>query len=48
MNVGEMKKKSGIISRFVTCYTVATGCFMFLRQVHQLSYISPLSYPRIR
>jgi len=38
LNLGEMKKESGIISRLVTCYKVATVCFIFLRQVHQLSY----------
>jgi len=40
LNFGEMKEESGISSRLVTCYKVATVCFTFLRQVHQRSYIA--------
>jgi hypothetical protein len=39
-NLTEIKKESGVTSRLVTNYKVATVCFMFFRQVHQLSYIA--------
>jgi len=40
LNLCEIKKEIAISSRLVKCYKVATVCFMFLGQIHQLSYIA--------